>query len=91
MSEIVLTNQNDLRVLIADAVEERLKAVAKWFESKVTDENKILTRQDTADYLGMSLTTLYRHTRDGKITAYGIGDRVYYKMTDITAAMKQIN
>ena len=34
MSEIVLTNQNDLRVLIADAVEERLKAVAKWFDRK---------------------------------------------------------
>ena len=91
MEEIIVTNKNNLKAIISEVIEEKLIAFSHWFESKLINQDKILTRQETADYLGISLSTLYRWTQQGIIKAYGISDKTYYKMNDIHNAMKTIN
>lgn len=91
MNEMSLINRNDLKVLIGEVFQEKLVSFSKWLESMIIDEDRILTRQQTADYLGISISKLGRDTAEGKITAYGLGKRVYYKMSDIKSALIRIN
>ncbi|RDB07790.1 helix-turn-helix domain-containing protein [Runella aurantiaca] len=51
---------------------------------------KLLTRQQTARFLGISLPTLHDWTMHGKITANRIGTRVRYYQTDVEAALQRI-
>lgn len=91
MNDMVFINRNDLRGLIAEVLQEGLASFSKWVESKIQDEDRILTRQQTADYLGISISKLGRDTEEGKIIAHGLGKRIYYKMSDIKSALIRIN
>lgn len=63
------------------------------FDTKETagDQKLILTRQETAALLGISLPTLHRYTMSGVITAYRLGTKVRYRMSDIQDALRRIN
>ncbi|WP_407484515.1 helix-turn-helix domain-containing protein [Elizabethkingia miricola] len=89
--DIIITDTKDITEMVKEAVKEQLIEFSKWFESKIIDEDKILTRDNTATYLDISLSTLSRWTRDGKIPSCGLGDRVYYKMSDIKKSLITIN
>ncbi|WP_223606945.1 helix-turn-helix domain-containing protein [Chryseobacterium sp. OSA05B] len=91
MNDIIITNHNNIKELIREVISEEAYKFANWFNSKLIDQDKTLTRKQAADYLGMSTSTLYRHTKQGDIKAYGLGNRVYYKLTDIQDAMQAIN
>ncbi|WP_278551493.1 helix-turn-helix domain-containing protein [Elizabethkingia bruuniana] len=89
--EVIITNTKKITEMVKEVVREQLIEFSKWFESKINNEDRILTRNDTADYLGISLSTLSRWTKEGKISSQGIGDRVYYKMSDIKKSLITIN
>lgn len=57
----------------------------------VSSQEQLLTREETAEYLSINLVTLWKWTRDGKLSSYGLGNRVYYKMADIQKALVNIN
>lgn len=89
--EILVTNTKNITEMVKEVVRGQLIEFSKWFESKINSEDRILTRNDTADYLGISLSTLSRWTKKGKISSQGIGHRVYYKMSDIKRSLITIN
>lgn len=91
MNDIIITHPNNLQEMIRKVINEEAYKFTNWFNSRLADEEKILTRQQAADYLNMSLSTLHRHTKQCDIQAYGIGNRVYYKLKDIHDAMRAIN
>ena len=39
----------------------------------------LMTRTETCDYLNINSTTLWNWTKSRKVTAYGLGNRIYYK------------
>lgn len=69
---------------VADAVKEQMG------ESKEPND-KLYTRQQVADILGISLTTLNTYTKEGIIDAYRLGTQVRYKYEDLEKALKKIN
>jgi excisionase family DNA binding protein len=81
---------------------DTLGQILKPFEAKINaiseavlklkpqSEEAILTRHETADLLRVSLVTLNDWTNKGILTAYRLGNRVYYKRSEIDAAMTQI-
>jgi len=91
MNNIIITHPNNLKEMIREVINEEAYKFTNWLNSKLVDEEKTLTREQAAAYLGMSPSTLYRHTKQGRIKAYGIGNRVYYKLNDIKNAMLAIN
>ncbi|MBE4950881.1 helix-turn-helix domain-containing protein [Chryseobacterium culicis] len=91
MNDIIITHPNNLKEMIREVINEEAYKFTNWLNSRLVDEEKTLTRQQAADYLNMSLSTLHRHTKQGDIQAYGIGSRVYYKLNDIKSAMRAIN
>jgi excisionase family DNA binding protein len=42
-----------------------------------------LTRSEVCKLLQVDLSTLHRWRKDGTLTAYGVGNRVYFKRTEI--------
>lgn len=45
----------------------------------------LLTRTETAEYLKIDLSTVTAWTKKGKLKAYGKGNRVYYKRSEVEA------
>ncbi len=61
-------------------------------QKKPEQENlTLLTRQQTAQILGISLPTLDDYTRNGIIPASRIGTRIRYKKADVYSALKEIS
>jgi len=55
--------------------------------SKEKDE-ELLTREETANILGISLPTLNEYSKKGIIPAYRIGSRVRYKKSEILNSLE---
>jgi predicted site-specific integrase-resolvase len=44
---------------------------------------EILTRKETAELLNINLSTLWSWSKAGKLTSYGLGNKVFYKYSEI--------
>jgi hypothetical protein len=80
----------ELTEIIADKLADMIETRIARLISSQNDE-ELLTRTETAKILKTNLTTLWHWTKKGKITAYGIGNRVYYKRGEIMKALVTIN
>ena len=72
--------------------ESKLKSQLQQFylDDLHTNESDVyLTRQETADFLKINITTLWNWTNKGKIKSYGIGNRRYYNKQEIIALLKK--
>jgi len=51
------------------------------------DRETYLTRQEVADMLKCDISTVHNWTKSGKLRGYGMGNRVYYKLSEIESMM----
>ena len=84
--EIENISVDELTEIIAEKLVDKLEKRIATLISKQNDE-ELLTRTETVELLKINLTTLWNWTKKGKITAYGIGNRVYYKRGEIMKAL----
>ena len=75
--EIENISVDELTEIIAEKLVDKLEKRIATLVSKQNDD-ELLSRTETAKILKVELTTLWSWTKKGKITAYGIGNRVYY-------------
>jgi len=74
-------NQEDLTQLIKNGVKSQLEDFKKEINTHNPDE--LLTRNETCKYLQIDSSTLWHWTNKGKVVAYGIGSRRYYKKAEL--------
>jgi hypothetical protein len=83
-------------VLCSMSIEELAKALISLITQKSevnnssTDE-ELLSRTDACKLLSINKTTLWKHTKSGKLKSYGIGNRVYYKKHELLSSIIPIN
>ena len=77
---------DELTEIIAEKLAHKIEQRIAILISKQNDE-ELLTRTETAEFLKINSSTLWHWTNKGKITAYGIGNRRYYKRSDIMKAL----
>lgn len=80
---------NDLEELIRKVVGEQLEEFRKNAATENPDE--LLTRAEACILLKINMTTLWNWTKKGKVIAYGIGYRVYYKRGELMESLIRIN
>lgn len=80
----------ELTEIITEKLVDKIETRIAMLISKQNDE-ELLTRTETAKILKVELTTLWSWTKKGKITAYGIGNRVYYKRGEIMKSLIILN
>jgi hypothetical protein len=51
-------------------------------KSENPNENELLTRQETADYFKVDISTIHNWTIKGKLKPYNKGKRVYFKKSE---------
>ena len=78
----------DLKDLIKESVKSQLNDFAK--ELQVHNPDELLTRDQTCEFLQINSSTLYHWTNKGKVTAYGIGNRRYFKKAELLENLKPL-
>lgn len=53
--------------------------------------NEFIKRDEACELLSINLSSLWKHTKSGKLKSYGIGNRVLYKRAEVLEAVKPIN
>lgn len=61
------------------------------FPQKEEPTTDLLTRQEVAEMLSIDLSTVHNWSKQGKLSSYGIGNRVYYKHSEIEQAIVKLN
>jgi hypothetical protein len=90
-NSIIVHNLNVLQF------EELLKSTVKEqfdnFKSNITNTNddELLTREETYKLLKIDSSTLWAWTKKGKIKAYGIANRRYYIKSEILKCLIPLN
>jgi len=76
-------SKEELEDLIGKSLEEAIKN--NPFNH--SPEQELLTREEACTYLKVDSSTLWRWTNKGKITAYGIGSRRFYKKEELLESL----
>ena len=58
--------------------------------SPTNNQEELLTREATAEYFHISLPTLNNYTKSGLLKGYRLGNRVFYKRSELEAAPSAI-
>ncbi|NCP61421.1 MAG: helix-turn-helix domain-containing protein [Flavobacteriales bacterium] len=87
--QIENTTVEDLKAELLSGVNEALKNFSTQIQGKNNDI--LLTREETAEMLSVSLVTLWKWTKDDVIPAFRIGNRVRFKKSEVLEAMQKMN
>tara|TARA_R110002012_G_scaffold54022_4_gene138548 strand:- start:13449 stop:13739 length:291 start_codon:yes stop_codon:yes gene_type:complete len=74
---------------LSNILKSEIQALKKDFQPK--EPPKYYTRKEVAQMLQVNLSTLHTWAKEGRLTPYGIGGRVYYLRTDIEKAIVKLN
>lgn len=88
----ILLNQvspEELHNIVIDGVKTCLKDLGRYLQPK--QDNDLLTREEAAKKLKISISTLNNWVSKGILQTYGIGGRVYLKNNEIEQAIVQLN
>jgi hypothetical protein len=55
------------------------------------NEDELITREEACKLLSINKTSLWKHTKSGRLKSYGIGNRVYYKYNELLESIKPLN
>jgi len=79
---------------LPDLVGEITRAVRSELDARATHTaapaEELLSRQQTAELLGVTLPTLASYTRRGLVQGYRIGARVRFKKNEVLDGLKRI-
>lgn len=90
-------NENDFNKLpsavakvyeVVNEITKQLSEIKKSFEPK--SPTVYLTRTEVADLLKCDLSTVHNWTKKGKLVKHCIGNRAYYKRSEVEGAIKEI-
>ncbi len=81
---LITLSEEEFRSIIAAEVEAAMKRTSEAFiPQSEPNHDKLLTREETAEMLHVSLLTLHKYTKDGTLKPMRIGRRVLYRYGEI--------
>jgi hypothetical protein len=87
MLQLENLNGQDFKNEIIDALKDEFQKLAL----SAKDNDVLLSRQQTAELLSVSLVTLWDWTRKDIIPGFKIGNKVRYKKFQVIEALQKIN
>lgn len=80
------TTPEQLVELITQGVITQLQELKKNLNNEQANDD-LLTRDETCKFLSIDSSTLWAWTNKGKVKAYGIGARRYYKRSELLESL----
>lgn len=87
--QFISVTPEQLQNAILTGVKVQIEQLKKEYQPK--EPTEFLTRNDVKELLDVDLSTVHNWTKKGKIRAYGISGRVYYKRAEVEQAIKPLN
>lgn len=89
---LVQLSAQDLAELITSSVKEEMNKLIKVIQMipKEDDEDKLITRKETATLMKVSVETLYHWNVKKILKAKKVGNRVYYLRSDIMNKLNSV-
>ena len=81
-------SKSELTDIINSAVKEALAKNANRESSN--DSEKLMSRQEAATFLKISLVTLHDWTKHSILKSYKIGGRIYYKQDELISTARAV-
>ena len=75
---------------LGDLIGKSLEEVIKNNPFNNSPDQELLTREEACKLLKVDSSTLWRWTNKGKITAYGIGSKRFYKKEELLNSLIQL-
>lgn len=90
-NSIILQNltQEELEQIIDSKLEEQFAKLAKHLKNK-SDGEELMTREQACEFLSINSSTLWHWSNKGKVQAYAIGARRYYKKSELLKSIKPV-
>ncbi len=87
-SQIILqgTTPSQLVDLINEGVKTQLERFKKELQTQTANDD-LLTREQTCELLQINASTLWHWQNKGKVKGYGIGNRRYYKRSELLESL----
>ena len=81
--------QNVSPEALTELIKEGVKSQLEDFKNSFNNPNPdvLMTREQTCDFLQIDSSTLWHWTNKGKVIAYGIGNRRYYKKAELLESL----
>jgi len=89
MIQLFQITPDELETRIYNRMKKELDTIKAEFQPK--EPTTYMTRNEVRDMLQVNLSTVHNLTKRGKLKAYGIGGRVYYKRSEVEAAIKPLS
>ena len=86
--QFIQTTPEEFKKSLLTDLEGALKNLVKQLAPKQHDE--LMTRNQVAEYLKISLVTLWNWTKEGKLKSYSIANKIYYKRHEIEQALTEL-
>lgn len=83
--QFIQTSPEQVTDVILQGFKSEIEKLKKDFQPK--EPTEYLTRNELKDLLKCDLSTIHNWTVKGKLKAYGIGNRVYYKRDEVEKAI----
>ncbi len=87
--QLIQITPDQLQDQIIQGVKTEIDSLKAEFQPKQPTE--YLTRNEVKDFFRVDMSTIHNWTKRGKLKAYGIGNRIYYKRAEIEASIKPVN
>lgn len=75
--------------LIDDKLKHQIEKLITHL-SNLKSNDELLTREETCKFLSIDSSTLWAWTNKGKVKAYGISSRRYYKRSELLECLKPL-
>jgi len=75
---------------LEDLIGKSLEEVIKNNPFNHSPDQELLTREEACKFLKVDSSTLWRWTNQGKISAYGIGCKRFYKKEELLESLIQL-
>ncbi|HPJ79744.1 MAG TPA: helix-turn-helix domain-containing protein [Prolixibacteraceae bacterium] len=86
--QLIQITPDELREAIVSGVRAEVDKLKADFQPKQPTE--FMTRNEVRDLLNVDLSTVHNWTKRGKLKAYGLGGRLYYKRAEVEEAIKPL-
>lgn len=75
---------------IRTVVREEITAAMEKHRQELDKKSKYMTRQQVADYLSITLSTVHTYINQGILTAYKVNGRTLFKMYEVDEALQRM-
>lgn len=90
--QLIQVTPTELAELISENVKLQLQELFFELQSKSQNEStEFLTRKETAELFKVSLVTIHDWSNNGILKAYKLGNRTYFKRTELLEALFESN